>query len=339
MRIAMRGDAHDERAATGFRFAVADTCRMVATPSLAAMPRVCATPSPHGSQAPRRGLALVVLLATLAIGGAAFAQFRGGGRVRVGENVRTAREIPTRSVDTPMWENPGAFERDVFTFTRLRYGGESFRGGVGGGSWTTDLPDADLNLSYRLQQMTSLKVDPHARILRANDPELLRYPFLMAAAPGAMDLEEDEIQGLRKFLLNGGFFLLTDFWGDREWEHFRRQMKRVLPERNFVELSLDHPIYHCLFPIKKKNQVARIDIGVAHLESGSPTWERGPDGREVHHRAIFDDKGRFMVLALHNSDDSDGWEREGENTGYFHVFSEGMAYPFAINIIFYVMTH
>ena len=46
-----------------------------------------------------------------------------------------------------------------------------------------------------------------------------------------------------------------------------------------------------------------------------------------------------MVLALHNSDDSDGWEREGENTGYFHAFAEGMAYPLAINILAYVMTH
>jgi hypothetical protein len=69
----------------------------------------------------------------------------------------------------------------------------------------TDLPDADLNLSYRLQQMTSIKVDPYARIIRANDPELFSYPFLMTAAAGAMVLEEDEIVGLRKYLLNGGF--------------------------------------------------------------------------------------------------------------------------------------
>jgi hypothetical protein len=275
----------------------------------------------------------------LILGGAfAFGQYRGGGRYGIPEDVRTAREIPTRSVDTPMWENPLAFEPDVFTFARLRYGG-GWRGGVGGGSWSTDLPDADLNLSYRLQQMTSLKVDPHGRIVRANDPDLLNYPFLMASAPGAMDLAEDEIQGLRSFLLNGGFFLLTDFWGDREWNHFAGVMKKVLPGHSFIELTLDHPIYHCLFPIKKKNQVPRIDIGVRNLSSGSPTWERGPDGEEVHHRAIFDDKGRLMVLALHNSDDSDGWEREGENTGYFHAFSEGMAYPFALNIIFYVMTH
>jgi len=267
----------------------------------------------------------------------AFGQY--GGRFRIPEGVRTAREIPTRSVDTPMWENPRALERDVFTFTRLRFGRDGWRGGVGGGSWSTDLPDADLNLSYRLQQMTSMKVDPHGRILRAHEPDLLNYPFLMASAPGSLELGKDEIEALRRFLLNGGFFLLTDFWGDREWNHFAGMMKQVLPGHSFVELTLDHPIYHCLFPIKKKNQVPRIDIGVANLRSGSPTWERGPDGQEVHHRAIFDDKGRLMVLALHNSDDSDGWEREGEDTDYFHAFAEGMAYPLAINIIFYVMTH
>lgn len=274
----------------------------------------------------------------IAGGALAIAQFRGGG-IRVPEGVRTAREIPTRSVDTPMWENPRPFEKDVFTFARLRYGREGWRGGVGGGSWTTDLPDADLNLSYRLQQMTSLKVDPHGRLVRASEPDLLNYPFLMAAAPGAMDLDEPEVLALRKFLLNGGFFLLTDFWGDREWLHFERVMKRVLPQHGFQELSLEHPLYRCLFPVRTKNQVPRIDIGVRHLESGTPTWERGDDGREVHHRAIFDEKGRLMVLALHNSDDSDGWEREGENTEYFHRYSEGMAYPLAINIIFYVMTH
>jgi hypothetical protein len=116
-------------------------------------------------------------------------------------------------------------------------------------------------------------------------------------------------------------------------------MKQVLPGKSFVELPLEHPIYHCLFSIRKKNQVARIDYGMRNLGTGAPTWERGPDGEHVHHRAIFDDKGRLMVLALHNSDDSDGWEREGEDKAYFHKFAEGMAYPLAINIIFYVMTH
>lgn len=277
------------------------------------------------------------MVSIVACVGLAFGQFRRGGRVP--EGVRTAREVPTRSVEAPVWENPRAFAGDVFTFARLRYGND-FRGaGAGGGSWVTDLPDADLNLSFRLQQMTSLKVDPNGRILRANDPELANYPFLMAAAPGAMVLEADEIEGLRRYLLNGGFFLLTDFWGDREWDYFASTMKRVLPGHGFVELPLEHPVYHCLFQIRKKNQVPRIGIGLDNLASGAATWERGPDGREVHHRAIFDAKGRLMVLALHNSDDSDGWEWEGEDTAYFKTFAEGMAYPLAINVIFYVMTH
>jgi hypothetical protein len=302
-------------------------------------PHLMALPSTP-SWRPARGLRVALACVLLGGSGWALAQYRGGGgRFRIPENVRTAREIPTRSVDTPRWDNPAGFERDVFAFARLRYGGEGWRGGVGGGSWATDLPDADLNLSYRLQQMTSLKVDPEGRIVRADDPDLRNYPFLMAAAPGAMDLDEAEVGSLRQYLLNGGFFLLTDFWGDREWQHFEATMKRVLPGHAFVEMTLDHPLYRCLFRIEKKNQVPRIDLGVRHLEQGTPTWERGPDGEQVHHRAIFDAKGRLMVLALHNSDDSDGWEREGESAAYFHTYAEGMAYPLAINVLFYVMTH
>jgi hypothetical protein len=303
-------------------------------------PAMIRVPAPVSQRLTRSTRWLLVVAVVVAGGAISFGQFfRRGGGMRVSERVLTAREIPTRSVDTPMWHNPSAFVKDVFTFARLRYGQGDWRGGVGGGNWHTDLPDADLNLSYRLQQMTSLKVDPHGRILRASHPEMGNYPFIMTAAPGAMDLDEQEIVGLRQYLLNGGFFLLTDFWGDREWNHFEGVMKKVLPGRPFVELSLDHPIYRAIFTVTKKNQVPRIDIGMSNLNYGSATWERGPDGREVHHRAIFDDKGRLMVLALHNSDDSDGWEREGEDTSYFHTFSEGMAYPMAINIVFYIMTH
>ena len=57
------------------------------------------------------------------------------------------------------------------------------------------------------------------------------------------------------------------------------------------------------------------------------------------HAVILDGKGRLMVLATHNTDNGDGWEREGENDYYFHNFSEKIAYPLGINILFYVMTH
>jgi hypothetical protein len=67
------------------------------------------------------------------------------------------------------------------------------------------------------------------------------------------------------------------------------------------------------------------------------------DGRsgtqQVHYRALFDDKGRMMAIICHNTDLGDGWEREGEDPTYFQRFSEKMAYPMVINIIYYAMTH
>ena len=68
------------------------------------------------------------------------------------------------------------------------------------------------------------------------------------------------------------------------------------------------------------------------------TWDR-PDAVDMHVRAILDDKGHIMVIATHNTDNGDGWEREGENEYYFREFSEKKSYPLSINIIFYVMTH
>ena len=267
----------------------------------------------------RRPVAL--LAAAVVAGSALFAQrggFSGGGRIYVPPGTRTAREIGTRSTGTPVWENPAGFRADVFTFARLRFDAAPRPATGGRGSWTTDLPDADLNLSYRLQQLTSLRVDPDTRLVRATDPDLADYPFLFASAPGSMGLTPDEILALRKFLRNGGFLLLADYWGDNDLANTERLFREILPEHRFGELPIEHPLYRMVVNIREKPQVPNT---------------------QVHHRVIFDAKGRIMVLGLHNSDDPDGWEREGENYEYFEKYSEKMAYPLAINIICYVMTH
>ncbi len=271
---------------------------------------------------------------TLGVGTGAlvFAQggrfFGGGGQIYVPPGAKTAREIDSRSTGTPMWENPRAFESEVFTLARLHYDTDRGQSDVRvRGGWTTDLPDADLNLSFRLQQMTSVKVDPNARLIRATDPELPRYPFLLAVSPGAMSLNEEEVVALRKYLLNGGFMLMTDYWGDDAEEHVARLFGRILPGFHFEELPIEHPLYRMVFNIREKAQVPNIRIGLKVA------------GTQIHHRVIFDEKGRIMVMGLHNSDDSDGWEREGEDHEYFEKYSEKIAYPLAINIIFYVMTH
>lgn len=269
----------------------------------------------------------------------------GGGRAggfseRYRGDVQTAREEPSGSTGTPEWTNPRGFEKDVFTFTRIRYsGGRGFGGygrrGGGGGGWHTDAPDSDLNLSYRLQQMTSLRVDPNGRYLNLTDPELADFPWIYIAEPGGLNFTEPEAQALRKYLQNGGFLWFDDFWGSEAWENVEREMKRVLPERSFTETTLDHPIYHCVFEIKSKGQVP----GIGTWRGYGETSERGEDSAVVHHRVILDDKGRIMALATHNTDNGDGWEREGEDAEYFKRFAEQISYPLGINVIFYVMTH
>lgn len=258
-----------------------------------------------------------------------------GGRFAEYNEIRTAREVPSGSTGTPVWTNAPGFEHDVFTFARIRYSGTRF--GRGGG-WATDLPDSDLNLSFRLQQLTSMKVDPDGRVLNLTDPDLVDYPFIYIVEPGGLTLTPEEVVALRRYLLNGGFLMLDDFWGEAEWANCARVMREVFPERPWVELPLDHPLYRCVFDIRSKGQVPNIGLGIESQWNGGVTWER-PDAQEVHHRALFDDQGRMMVIATHNTDNGDGWEREGENHYYFHNFCEKIAYPLGINILFYAMTH
>lgn len=253
---------------------------------------------------------------------------------------RTAREMERHSVGFPEWTVPAEFRKDVFMFARIEYS-SPFGGGYYYGSprWAIDAPDSDLNLSYRLQQMTSLKVDPDGRIFRLTDPDLWDHPFIYIVEPGGLHFTEDEVKALRKFLLNGGFLMVDDFWGEREWENWYAEIKRVFPDREPQELEMDHPIFHCVFDLGKDKQalqVPNVYTGVRSQYTGI-TWER--DGRELSIRGIHDDRGRLMVVICHNTDNGDGWEREGESEYYFRTFSEKRAYPLGINVVFYAMTH
>jgi len=249
----------------------------------------------------------------------------------------------------PEWKPDEEFSHDVFTFVRIRYsegyGGYDGYGRGGGrrgrgsdrGRWATDYPDSDLNFSYRLQQLTSMEVDPDGVVLELTDPELFDYPFIYIVEPGNLVFSQEEVDNLRRYLLNGGFLMVDDFWGEDEWYNFYYEIKRVFPDRELVELELDHPIFHAVFDLKERPQIPSIGHALGGRGYGI-TWER-QDAREVHYKAIYDDKGRMMAIICHNTDLGDGWEREGENEWYFHEFSEKKAYPLGINIVFYAMTH
>jgi hypothetical protein len=183
-------------------------------------------------------------------------------------------------------------------------------------------------------------------VIKLTDPDLHNYPFIFAAQPGAMELTEQEAGILRNYLLSGGVFVADDFWGARDWRVFEAQMARVLPDRKWVELTTDHPMFSCVFDLRgpmNKLQSPSIHFWRRNYDPSNPDTRvsaiRGQGSEDMKVRAWLDDKGRILILALHNCDDGDGWEREGENEDYFHLFSEKRAYPLAINMVFYLLTH
>lgn len=239
---------------------------------------------------------------------------------------------PANRNGVPTWDVDPHFKHDVFTFVRIKY--NSFGRW---GRWATDYPDSDLNFPFRLQQLTSMKVDPNGRVLEITDPEFFDYPWAYMIEPGDLQFTAEEVTTLRRWLLNGGFLMVDDFWGEHEWENFYNEIRRVFPDREPIELPLDHPVFHCVYDLKEKPQIPSIGAFQAGRSRGI-TWER-EDAREVHYKGIFDDKGRMMVIICHNTDLGDGWEREGEDRDYFREMSEAKAYPLGINIVFYSMTH
>jgi len=127
--------------------------------------------------------------------------------------------LPTDRNGVPDWKIDERFKDDVFTFVRIQYSSYRGRGrwGRGGGDWTTDWPDSDLNFSYRLQQLTSLKVNPVPITLKLTDEALFDYPFIYIIEPGALVFSEEEVVALRRYLDNGGFLMVDDFWGDDQY--------------------------------------------------------------------------------------------------------------------------
>jgi hypothetical protein len=114
-------------------------------------------------------------------------------------------------------------------------------------------------------------------------------------------------------------------------------MKKVYPDREPIELPLEHEIFHCVYELKERPQVPSIHAALAGRDSGV-TWERW-DAEEVHYRAFLDNDQRVSIMICHNTDLGDGWEREGMNEWYFREFSEKKAYPLGINIVVYALTH
>ncbi len=217
-----------------------------------------------------------------------------------------------------------------FSFTRAVYSDGGF-GRRRWAAWATDFPKADRQFLYILDRMlTLLDVNRDENPVQLTDPNLRRYPFLYALEVGAMYLSPPEIEALRDYVHAGGFLVIDDFWGTREWANFEYQIRQVFPARAIEEITLDHPIFHSFYDIEEILQVP--SIGNARY---GQYWER--DGYVPHVRGIFDDYGDLMVVINWNTDLGDAWEWS-ESPDYPFDRSS-FAYQMAINFIIYAMTH
>ncbi|HXW03833.1 MAG TPA: DUF4159 domain-containing protein [Vicinamibacterales bacterium] len=228
----------------------------------------------------------------------------------------------------------------AFNFCRVMF--TSSRGGFGG-SWVVDYPRADINLSIRFSELTKGRIslqpnrDPNHLLVNLVDPELFQCPFVMMTEVGSAYFSDEEAARLREYLQKGGFLWADDFWGSYAWEHWERELAKVLPpsEYRIVDLPLDHPLFRGQFEMKRIPQIPSINFWMG---SGGQTSEWGADSAQPHARGISDSSGRLIVLITHNTDIGDSWEREADDPNYFYAFSVD-GYAFGINVLLYAMTH
>jgi hypothetical protein len=197
--------------------------------------------------------------------------------------------------------------------------------------WFIDSPAAEQNLSRRVRTVTAIQVNDPV-VITIEDPNLWKYPWIYIVEPGTLRLNEAEVPILREFLLRGGTLTFDDFHGPYEWDLTVKQLQRVFPDREIVEIAPPHPIYNCFYRLDKYPQIP----GLGSFLSGR-TWEKG--GFTAHLRGIMDDSGRPMVLINWNTDMGDGveWSNAEEYPGYIKWTAQ--AYQMLINEVIYSLTH
>jgi Domain of unknown function (DUF4159) len=237
---------------------------------------------------------------------------------------------------TPIGLAPDArFAGLEWTFTRIIYQGSKLPGLSGCDTydecWTIDYPAAEQNLSRRVKTVTAIQVNDPIQI-PIEDPALWTHPWIYLVEPGTWIPKDSEVEILREFLWRGGTMTFDDFHGPIEWANLERQLKRVFPDRQIIDLPPTHPIFSCFYKMDGFPQTP----GLGSFLAGR-TWEKG--GYVAHLRAIEDDSGRAMVLINWNTDMGDGWEwsNAADYPGYVRFTAQ--AYRMEINEIIYSLTH
>lgn len=165
-----------------------------------------------------------------------------------------------------------------FQIARLKYSG--------GGDWYND-PSAEVNLLKFVQANTNIKVNPEYKFVDIASDEIFSFPFIFLTGHGNIVLSTDEAKRLRTYLENGGFLYIDDDYGmDKA---IRREMKKVFPGNDFIEVPFSHKIFNIFYK----------------FENGIPkTHEHDKNAPQTFGIFLGD---RLSVLYTFESNPSDGW--------------------------------
>jgi len=193
-----------------------------------------------------------------------------------------------------------------FTIARIHYGG--------GGDWYSD-PSSLPNLLKFLRDNTNIAVADDEVRFRPTDQEFYQYPYLYLTGHGNVRFTEEEIVKIRGTLLRGAFLHADDNYGMDI--SFREEMRRVFPNRDFIELPFDHPIFSVYYNFPR-------GLPKVHEHDGKPPQALG----------IFDEE-RLMVLYTYECDLGDGWEDSEVHNNPEETRLKAL--QMGVNIIYYSM--
>jgi hypothetical protein len=196
-----------------------------------------------------------------------------------------------------------------FSIARLKYGG--------GGDWYEDRTSL-VNLLKGVRERTSIPVaGDRETIVEPGAAALFQHPFVFACGHGNIRLTPTEVANLRRYLTTGGFLWVDDDFGIAP--SLRRELKKVFPESELVELPHSHPIFHGLYDFPG-------GLPKIHEHSGGPPRAFGI----VH-------DGRLAVFFSYDTDLGDGLEDEDVHHDPPEKREEALR--MALNIVHYALTH
>lgn len=173
----------------------------------------------------------------------------------------------------------GAEAQVPLTIGRLHYDG--------GGDWYAN-PSSLPNLLQAIASRTRIRVAEREKVVTLQDPDLWEVPFLYLTGHGNIRFSDLELGILRRYLQQGGFLHADDNYGMDQ--SFRRELARLFPDRELVDVPLDHPVYHSVY---------RFPQGIPKIHEH--------DGKPAQGLGIFLD-GRLVIFYSYQTDLGDGWE-------------------------------